>query len=384
MNARAESARGRGNPLDPVVGALPLPRASGAFRRRAREYALALGAVVVATAACWWTRALFRQVDQALVYILVVLLVASRTSYLPSVFCSVAGVLAFDFLFVDPLFTLDVADPRFVVTFAVMLAVGLTVSRMTVRIRAHAEESAEARLAAETERTRSALLRTVSHDLRTPLASISGAADVLLSEGARLDEGAAREMLATVRDEAGRLGRLVEGLLDLTRLESGTFRPKREWCPLEEIVGSALGRVQEALRDRDVGVDLTGALLMVPVDAVLVEQVFVNLLENAAKYSPPGSPIEVRARPGPREVVVEVMDRGPGIPTGDEERIFEPFHRAAGGTAAPGTGLGLTVCRAVLRVHGGFIAAARREGGGTVFRFVLPVDGGPPPAEEEP
>ncbi len=265
---------------------------------------------------------------------------------------------------------------RLVETLAAQTALALERARL-------AEESASARVAVETERTRSSLLRTVSHDIRTPLASIRGAADVLLEPGSSLDDPGRREMLETVRDEAGRLTRLVNDLLELTRLESETFRLRKEWCPLEEVVGSALGRVDEVLRGRDVAVDLPGDLLLVPVDEVLLQQVFVNLLENAAKYSPAGTPVEIRARPSAAGVVVEVLDRGPGIPPGEERRVFEPFHRAVAGNAVQGTGLGLTVCQAVLRIHGGTIEAGNREGGGAVVRFVLPMEGEAPPVEEE-
>ncbi|TAH37308.1 MAG: sensor histidine kinase KdpD [Planctomycetota bacterium] len=242
-------------------------------------------------------------------------------------------------------------------------------------------ESEQARLAAETERTRSTLLSAVSHDLRTPLAAIAGAAGALQQAGPELDPEQRAELLATIHEEAERLSRLVSDLLELTRIESGAVQPRTEWCPLEEVIASALARLQGPLEGRPVQLALPEEVLLVPMDAALVEQVFVNLLENAVKYTPPGSPIEVRARRTETAVEVEVSDRGPGLPPGEEERIFEKFYRPGASWQIPGTGLGLTVCRAILRIHGGRIRAENRLGGGARFVVELPLGGAPPPPE---
>jgi two-component system sensor histidine kinase KdpD len=226
-----------------------------------------------------------------------------------------------------------------------------------------AAEAERSRLAVETERQRSELLSAVSHDLRTPLASITGAATALVDQL----EGSQRELLLTVREESNRLGRLVADLLDLTRIESGALRAKREWSPIEEVVSGAIDRVEPLLAGRTVHVDVPDEVLLAPMDPTLIEQVLVNLLENAAKYSPAGTAIDVVARAEPDAVRVEVADRGPGIPPGE-------VYRAADGQRARGTGLGLAICRAILRAHGGRIEAADREGGGAVFRFWLLVD----------
>jgi two-component system sensor histidine kinase KdpD len=188
-------------------------------------------------------------------------------------------------------------------------------------------------------------------------------------------------MLQTVFDEADRLNRLVGNLLDMTRLEAGDLKVKKEWTPLEEILGTALHRLERALHGRAVDVDFPPDLPLVAVDGLLVGQVFVNLLENAAKHTPEATPIEVRARRHGEEVVVEVLDRGPGLPAGAEERVFEKFYRAS---SAVGTGLGLAIARGVVMAHGGRIEAAPREGGGATFRFTLPLGGEPPKAPAEP
>jgi two-component system sensor histidine kinase KdpD len=496
------------------------------------EYGWALSVSVLATLTCWCADPFLTHTDEALLFLLGVLLVAARTSRGPALLSVLLGVASFDYFFVEPLFTLNVADSRFFTTFAVMLGVGLTVSGMTARIREQAEEArlrerrtaalhamagdllgvtglvplaaatarhardlleteavvllgppalwpspaptgavrvlggpaeeeaarcasegghpagrgtsvvpeargyfvpllgtagplgvlgvatdesedpipgptrtlveamaaqatlaaertrladegATARVEAETERTRASLLRTVSHDLRTPLASIRGGAEALLEGGASAGVPGERELLESIRDESARLAGLVDSLLELTRIESESFRPRKEWCPLEELVASALGRAEGVLGGRPVRVDLGPGMLMVPVDGALLEQVLANLLENAAKYSPAGSPVEILAREAEGGVAVEVADRGSGIPAGMERRVFEPFVRGEGAGAA-GTGLGLAICHAVLRVHGGTIAASLREGGGSVIRMFLPVEGTPPAVEVEP
>jgi two-component system, OmpR family, sensor histidine kinase KdpD len=240
-----------------------------------------------------------------------------------------------------------------------------------------AEETARARREVEAEQLRSSLLSSVSHDLRTPLAVITGSTSTLLQSGANVSDGTRQELLKTILEEAERLNRLIRNLLDMTRLDSGAVKVKKEWLPLEELVGAALNRVEARLTGRELSVDLPRDLPLVPCDAVLIEQALINLLENAAKYST--GPLEVSAALRGEEVVVEVADRGPGIPPGEEGRIFEKFHRAVREGSAEGVGLGLTICRAIVAAHGGRIWAQNREGGGAAFRFALPIEGEPPP-----
>jgi two-component system, OmpR family, sensor histidine kinase KdpD len=241
-----------------------------------------------------------------------------------------------------------------------------------------AREAQWAQLQMETEQMRSSLLSSVSHDLRTPLAVVTGAASTLLED--TIDSTTRRELTETILEEAKRLNRLVRNLLDMTRLEGGALRVKKEWQPIEEVVGSALNRTEEALSGRQVLTDLGRELPLVPLDAVLIEQVLVNLLENAVKYTPPGSPVQIRARKCPTGVEIVVADRGPGIPAGEEQRIFEKFYRVNGGQGG-GVGLGLAICRGIVMAHGGQLFVDRRPGGGAEFRFQLPVDGAPPSLE---
>ena len=245
------------------------------------------------------------------------------------------------------------------------------------------EASERAHLRAAAERTRNTLLSAISHDLRTPLASITGATGALLAPGSSLTDEARRRLLVASHDESVRLGRLVANLLDLARVESGGFVAEKEWFPLEELLASAMERVQPRLGGRRVEAEMPDGLLQVRVDGVLVEQVVVNLLENAAKHTPAGSPIEVRVRAESRAVVVEVLDRGTGIPPEEVDRIFEGFHRLPQARGAEGTGLGLALCRAIVKAHGGRIWAENREGGGAVFQFTLPREKEPAQPPEE-
>lgn len=239
-----------------------------------------------------------------------------------------------------------------------------------------AHEAELARREMEAEQLRSTLLSSVSHDLRTPLAVITGATETLVQHGATLDSATNRELLGTVLEQAERLNRLIRNLLDMTRLESGAVKLSKDWLSIEELIGSALGHMDAQLVGRDVGVSLPADLPLVAGDAVLLEQVLSNLIENAVKYS--AGEIEVKVVAVPGQVAIEVNDRGPGIPEGEEVRIFDKFHRSQSDRAREGVGLGLTICRAIVDVHGGEIWALNREGGGASFRFTLPVEQAPP------
>ena len=488
-------------------------------------YGYGLAAVAISTAIAWAMFPYFALSNLIMVYLLGVIIVATRHGRGPSLLASVLSVAAFDFFFVPPYFTFAVSDSQYLVTFAVMLVVALVISSLAVRIRAQAESARErerrmaalyamsrelagargvrelrevavrhiaevfrtqvvmllpqpdgrlapddaaefpmdaselavgqwvhehgqvagqgtdtlpgasalylpltgsrgsvgvlglrpqdprplqapeqlhqleafasqtalaierARLAedgeraqvrAETERLRNSLLSSVSHDLRTPLASITGAASTLLEDEARLDARTRRDLLETLHEEADRLNRLVQNLLEMTRLESGALQVQTEWHPVEEVVGAALGRFGKALAQRPVTTRVPPELPLVPMDDVLIEQVLINLIDNALKYTPAESPIEVTAEDAGGAVLIEVADRGPGLPPGEERRIFEKFHRTEGGPTVRGAGLGLAICRGIVQAHGGRIWAENRPGGGVTIRFTLPVKEAPP------
>ncbi len=244
--------------------------------------------------------------------------------------------------------------------------VGSSLERTTL-----AEEARRASLLAEKEQIRNALLSSVSHDFRTPLAVVMGATGALLERPPR-EEEKRRALLTTAHEEAVRLNRFLRNLLDMTRLEGGALTVRKEWQPLEEVLGAALNRLDDRMSDREVTTNLPSDLPLVAFDSLLIEQVLVNLLENAAKHTPPGAAIEVGARVLGTAVEIEVADRGPGVPGEDADRVFNKFYRAnerEGG----GVGLGLTICRGIVAAHGGQIWVDDRPGGGAAFRFTLPL-----------
>ena len=234
------------------------------------------------------------------------------------------------------------------------------------------QEARAAQVEIEAERMRNALLSSVSHDLRIPLTVIAGSASALVENEKALTESSKRELAETVLEESRRLDRLVQNLLEMSRLQSGEARLNKEWQVLEEVVGTSLAQLEVQLRGRTVAVSLPQDLPLVFLDALLLERVFTNLLDNAAKYTPAGTPMEISARIEGKELVVEIADRGPGLQEGGEERLFEKFYQAAPGQTR-GVGLGLSICRAIVQAHGGRIWARNRAGGGAVFGFSLPM-----------
>jgi two-component system sensor histidine kinase KdpD len=231
----------------------------------------------------------------------------------------------------------------------------------------------EAQIAVETERLRSSLLGSVTHDFQTPLAAIMGSASSLLNVRNNLDGRLSQEMLHNIYDEAERLSRLVNNLLNIAKLESGELKLHKELQPLEEVVGAALNRLEKKLADRPISISLPPDLPMVPLDAALAENVFINLLENALKYTPPWSPLSIAAIQKEKVIEVEVADFGPGFSPEDLDRIFDMFYRGSKDLDQKGYGLGLSICRAIVEAHGGRIWTVNRPGGGATIRFTFPL-----------
>ena len=271
--------------------------------------------------------------------------------------------------------SLDPGQLQLLETFATQ--VGAALERVHL-----AETARRVEVEIETERLRSSLLSSVSHELRTPLGVITGATETLLQHEDYLALDARRDLLRSAHEEAGRLNRLVGNLLDMTKLSSGTLHPNKEWHPLDEVVGVALDRVEPRLDGREVMVVLPSDLPPLPIDAVLMGQVLINLLENAIKYTPPGTPLEISARATASAVEIAVADRGPGIPISERVHIFDKFYRIEPNRSEGGAGLGLAICRGIVESHGGRIWVDDRDGGGAVFRFSLPL--GDPPAIDDP
>jgi two-component system sensor histidine kinase KdpD len=236
-----------------------------------------------------------------------------------------------------------------------------------------AEKARQAQVLRETERLQSALLNSISHDLRTPLASITGSLSSLKDDSAFLDDAAQADLVETALGEAERLNYLVNNLLDMSRLESGAVRLKLEPCDVEDLVGVVLEQMGNRLRHHPVTINLAPDLPLVPLDFVLVAQVLINLLDNAAKYSPDETEIELYAAKKDTVVEIGIADRGIGIPAASLAQVFNKFYRIETGDRSVGTGLGLTIAKAVVDAHGGEIMLSNRADGGTLaqIRFRL-------------
>lgn len=235
----------------------------------------------------------------------------------------------------------------------------------------------EALLQVELEKTRSSLLSSVSHDLRTPLASIAGASSILIEASHGNDPSTVKQLLETIYGQSKRLVKLVDNLFSMARIESGHLEVHKEWQPVEEVIGSALRRMDDSLAGRDVQVTLPPNAPLVPLDGVLIEQVLINLLENADKYSPSGTPIEIRACAEDGSLSISVSDHGPGIPSELSRRVFDKFFRAEPRNQM-NAGLGLAICKAIVEAHGGQIGVEARAEGGAQFQFRLPIEGAVP------
>ena len=347
-----------------------------------KGYVWAVGATAACTLAGLAMRGRFDLVNIAMVYLLAVVVVALRFSRGAAIAVTVLCVAAFDFLFVPPAGAFTVDDLQYLLTFAIMLAVGLVISGLMQTVRRRAKEQAQVEAEAETERMRSALLASISHDLRTPLTVLAGASSTL-ARGDALPLEERKQLARSIYEQSRELSEQVAKVLDMTRLEAGAIALQRDWDSLADIAGAVLRRLGERLAAHRVVVDLPPDLPLLRVDATLLEQALANLLENAARHTPTDTVVQLRARRDGGELVVSVEDHGPGLPEHDVERVFEKFQRATSEGAVRGIGLGLAICRAIVRLHGGRIWAERVPGGGTAFRFTLPLEAPPAmPAEQ--
>jgi two-component system sensor histidine kinase KdpD len=509
-------------PLPPAAAAPPSPKTA----ERSLRYVFTVVACIATTAAGFLLYPAFDLANIVMLFLLTVVLVGVQWGRGPAIVAAILNVAAFDFFFVPPRFTFAVSDVQYLLTFAVMLAVGLITGQLTAgvrfqaRVAGHREERArtlyefarelagllvaaqvvevseafmarafrarvmvllpdehgalrsrgaawgsnpadiataqwafdraqaagagtdtlssneylflplkapmrtrgilairpersrdllipehrrqyetfaaltaialervhyvevarDALVKMESEQLRNSLLAALSHDLRTPLAALLGLAESLPLTRPPLSTDQAR-IAASIGAQARRLIALVNNLLDMARIQSGEVRLNRQWTPLEEIVGVALRGLEPALASHRVTVELPAGLPLVEMDATLIERVLANLLENAAKFTPPGTAITVAARAADGRLEVSVTDDGPGIPAGREEAIFEKFARGEPESATPGVGLGLAICRAIVEAHGGTIHAEKGRARGARFTFTLPL-GNPPAAPE--
>jgi K+-sensing histidine kinase KdpD len=371
--------RPRGQP--PILGAvLASPDSMLNIRKQWFGYAAALCATGMATALSVVGVRYLSLADVVILYLVGVVVVAARFGLGPSIIAGLGGVAAFDFLILPPTFTFSLEFGHAVtlggMVFVSMLVSGLTENLRREQARALRSEqiTAKARLEAEVERVHAALLSSVSHDLRTPLATISASAQMLVRNHVTMDPELRGEMLTSVADEAERLDGLLRNLLAITRLETGELHMQLLPASLDEVLTGVLRRMEHRLLGRTVAVNAQRGLPMVDLDVRLFEQAVMNVLDNALRYSPPGSPLQIETLSVPDRVQIRVADSGVGVAPADRQIVFEKFRR---GSNAPrtdgGVGLGLTICRAVLRAHGGEISLDSAPMGGALVTLSLPV-----------
>jgi two-component system sensor histidine kinase KdpD len=349
-------------------------------------YALAAGGIAGATAVLWVARPFLSLGSVYLVYLVVVVAVAATRGRRPGVLASVLAFLVANFFFIPPTFTFTIADPQDILALVIFLALATGTSQIMARLRFEAEAArryaeevvrlqeaaTQAEVLRRTDALHAALLSAVSHDLRTPLTTIKTAATNLLSTRATWSERDRQEMLETIVAQVDHITRLISDLLAMGRIEAGKLHPQKEPAAIAGIVQRVVERLEPQLAAHPVTVVIPDGLPLVPVDVVEIDEVLSNLLENAVKYTPPGTPIRISARQTVAAIAVQVRDAGAGIPAAHLPHIFDRYYRVHTGPTG-GTGLGLAISKGIVEAHGGHIAVESRPGQGTAFTFTLPL-----------
>ncbi|SRR5579871_2338440 len=355
-------------------GLFPVPETA---QQRAGKYLASIGVTAALTIPGFLLRQALDTSTIAMFYLLGVVGIAFWWGRGPALTASLLSALALDYFITVPYYSFAVGSPQAWVTLFVMLVESLVISTLAAQSRAGEYH----RIAAEAEKSRNSLLSAVSHDLRTPLTAIKGAAGSLMGNPAALSPEERFQLSSVIYDEAERMNRLIQNLLDMTRLQAGPPQLRKEWHSMEELVGTASSRLKARLASRPFELALGPGLPLLFVDGLLVEQLLLNLLENALNHTPEKTPLHLSVRKAGEFLEVEVSDEGPGLKPGEEKLIFEKFTRGYHGGKG-GAGLGLSICRAIAQAHGGTIGAANRPGGGACFTARLPI-GGPAPAVSE-
>lgn len=309
------------------------------------------------------------------VYILGVLIISIITSsWMYSFLASVISVLAFNFLFTVPRFTLRAYDPSYPVTFGIMFLVALITGSLASRMKEYARESAQAAMQIEKEQLRADLLRSISHDLRTPLTSISGNASNLLSNENEFSQETRMQIYGDIYDDSMWLIKLVENLLSVTRIEDGRMDLRMSAELMDEVIAEAMRHTDRNRAGRKIEVSSDEEFILGKMDARLIVQVVINLVDNAVKYTPEGAQIRIHTGKKDGMVVVSVSDTGPGIPDEQKSKVFEMFYTGTNRAADGRRSLGLGLCRSIIRAHGGEIWVSDNKPQGAVFTFTLPAE----------
>lgn len=346
-----------------------------------RAYGLAFSAVCGTVLLAWLLQPYVSLPNLVLLFVLTAVAVAFWVGRGPALLASVMGGLGYAILYVPWAFIDQVEAGQYIITFAITVLLSLFISHLATswRVQALASERHAAEIdrlyryarELETEKLRNSVLSALSHDLRTPLAGLVGASSSLLSSELSLNDGAKQDLAQLIYDEAQRMQVLVENLLELARLEAGPVRLQQDWQALDEIVGATLSVWRAALAPRQVHLNMPADLPMLRFDPRLIERVLVNLLDNCRKYTPETAHIVIEAQAFAEEVRLLVRDDGPGF-QGDPQQLFQKFYRGDSSGHAPGAGLGLAICRAIVEAHGGRISAQRVTPQGAQFTVTLP------------
>ncbi|MFH0984484.1 MAG: DUF4118 domain-containing protein [Candidatus Omnitrophota bacterium] len=348
-------------------------------RPKLRPYFFSLVLVAAVTMLGEIIKRYLEPTNLVMLYLLIVMVVAMRWGRGPAIATSVLGVLAFDFFLVPPYLTFAVSQIQYLFTFVGLLTVGVVVSELMSRSREQSEKTRQLELLRATEKLQTALLNSISHDLRTPLSSIIGSVSMLLQDAPSLGEETVRELLQDAYGESNRLNRIVGNLLDMARMEAGALKISPKPCELRDILGVSLQELKPKLGNRKLDIQIPRDLPEIAVDFPWIVKVLVNLIDNALKYSDDGAPVRIRAKMNGWQVKIEIEDEGSGILAEDVKRIFDKFYRVSKPKQVSGLGLGLSICRGIVEAHHGQIGAENRPGKkGAVFTVLLPLALGSP------
>ena len=317
----------------------------------------------------------FTEANIITIYLLAILLASLvTTSRWCSLINSLASVLIFNFFFTEPKFTLHAYEKGYPVTFAIMFIASWITGTLAVRVKEHGKKAAEAEMLAQKEQLRANLLRSISHDLRTPLTSISGNASNLLSNSSSFDENTKRQIYSDIYDDSMWLINLVENLLSVSRMEDGKMILNIQTELMDEIITEALRHIDKRSTEHVIQVSHEEELLLAKMDGRLIMQVIINLIDNAIKYTPSGTVITIHTKKENEWILVEVADNGAGIPNDEKERLFEMFYTGNNNIAdgRRSIGLGLFLCKSIIEAHGGEMNLYDSVPHGSVFRFTLP------------
>lgn len=314
-----------------------------------------------------------------LIYLLGVMLIAILVDTGPAFLAALLSFLYASYFFAEPHYSFHINNPEEAIRLVAFLAIALLGGGLAARARTHAAraeqlalEAAQARALAESDRLKSAILSSVSHDLRTPLTTIRGAIDELTATDIEWSPAHRQQLLTTIAEQSQRLHTLVSNLLDLSRIRAGAVHPHKDWYALDEVILHTINAQQALFNRHPLSLDLPAELPLIQLDFVLTEQVLVNLLHNAVTHTPPGTALLIQAWLDNDWIVVGVADRGPGIPPPNRSRIFEPFYRLGSVNDTQGSGVGLSVCQGFIQAQGGQIWVEEHAGGGARFCFRLP------------